>query len=69
MSHLIGKWAVCGGGRIGLIQRKGHRGTSACYYGTGISGRPWESTIPHILAPSNQVVLNGLIKLEEKDER
>jgi hypothetical protein len=66
---LTGKWAVCGGGRIGRIERQGHRGTNPCWFGTGISGRPWQTACPHVLAPSNQVVLDGIIKLEVKSER
>jgi hypothetical protein len=65
--RLVGKWAVCGGGRIGKIERVGHRGTVTCFYGTGLSGHPWETTVPHVLAPSNQVMLDVLTG--ERDER
>jgi len=60
MRDIIGLWAVCGAGRIGKIEREGFRHGDPCWFGLGISGHRWESTIPQVLVPSNQIKLNQL---------
>jgi len=55
---MTGLWAVCGAGRIGLIQREGHRGGAACWFGVGLDGRAWQSICPQILNPTDQAILN-----------
>lgn len=55
MTELIGRWAVCGAGRIGRIaQQKGDT-----YYGVALDGTNWRTICPHVLSDAMQAYLNA----------
>jgi len=47
---LVGRWAVCGHGRLGRIEGRKELEWGLSWIGTGLDGQPWASRNPHVLA-------------------
>jgi hypothetical protein len=58
---LIGRWAVCGNGRIGRIEDTAIRNGSPVWFGTRLRGGGWQSRMPVRIHPKDEMVLDGLI--------
>jgi hypothetical protein len=50
---LVGRWAICGHGRIGLIEGRRQLPWGLAWVGTGVDGRPWSSRWPTLVADEN----------------
>lgn len=48
MKNKIGRYAVCGAGRIGKIEKVSRLG----FAGTGLDGKPWVSRTPRMIRAS-----------------
>jgi hypothetical protein len=51
--NLVGKWAVCGHGRIGRIEGRKQLEWGLSWIGTGVDGRPWASTKPTVICDAD----------------
>lgn len=56
----IGRWAVCGVGRLGRIEGREELPWGTAWVGTGIDGRPWSSRNPHTLCDADAAFLSRL---------
>jgi len=45
----IGRWAVCGAGKVGRIDRIDQTPTGPLWSGVSIEGTPWQSKTPALL--------------------
>jgi len=54
---LIGKWAVCGAGRIGRIESRKQLAWGLAWVGTGIDGHPWSSRDPRVICDGDAAAL------------
>lgn len=56
---MLGRWAVCKGGRIGKVtgQRKIAKGGGVLWTGTGLDGKPWQSLAPRFICPQDTAML------------
>ena len=53
MNNFIGRWAVCGAGFLGRVERFDSTGVDGrgVYYGVKTNGEPWQSLDPTPLHP------------------
>jgi hypothetical protein len=58
---LIGRWAVCGNGRLGLIDNVSIRNGSPVWFGTRFAGGGWQSTMPVRIHPKDEALLTRLV--------
>lgn len=56
----VGRWAVCGIGRIGKIEGRKQLDWGESWVGTGLDGRPWASRKPRLLAEADAALLSEI---------
>lgn len=61
--HLIGRWALCDARRLGKIVSMRVSGRRTTYYGTGIDGQPWQSSIPFVVGEADSKRLDAVIEV------
>jgi hypothetical protein len=63
---LTGRWAVCGHGRIGVIEGRKHLSWGDSWIGTGIDGQPWASQNPRLLNETDSQVVAGFFEEQQR---
>lgn len=63
--NLIGRWAVCGRGRIGRIEGRKVLDWGPSWIGTGLDGHPWASRSPHLVSDGDAALLHDVLARRE----
>jgi len=59
-TDLVGRWAVCGAGRIGRIEGRKELAWGVSWVGTGLDGRPWASRNPRLVCEEEASAITAL---------